>query len=115
MIGLARYQLDDLRIMAAAPKYGAHQRNLGAEIMASAIADYRSLDPISHASAKEFLYPASWRAQRHFEWAVSLAPTISAEWLRESLNRMQPTWDAERAAKVQKVHRRELMRRARVQ
>lgn len=89
-----------------APAEGKQGHNLGAAIIAAAIADYRGLGYYAdnledHIHAKHFLYPPNDNWQRHLNWVVSLATGVDPGWLRSSLDRLKPRWDKQRAARMQ--------------
>lgn len=87
-------QIDPERIFGRFPS--AKTRNLGAEILAMAVEDYRAGDCDEYESARRFLYPCTGHEREHFEWAVSMVSSVDPAWLRQSLDRMRPQWDAQR-------------------
>ena len=87
--------------------------NLGFAIFVVAIEDYCSLDEVTHADARDFLFPptADWR--NHFDWAVSLSVGLNPGWLRSSLDRFRCSWDEQRAARLAKKSRRQRIQKGR--
>lgn len=89
-----------------APAEGKQGRNLGAEILAAAIADYRGLgygaDEEHQIHAKHFLYPPNDNWQRHLSWAMSLMTGVDPKWLRDKLDHLKPKWDKERYARMER-------------
>jgi hypothetical protein len=61
-------------------------------------AAYRARDVVGYATAREFLYPQSLQAKRHFSWAISVSCGMDEGWMRGELDRMRPAWDRERNA-----------------
>lgn len=71
-------------------------RNLGAEILAMAVEDYKTGDSDEYESARRFLYPCTEHDKDRFEWAASMLEEMDPVMLRESLDLMRPEWDAAR-------------------
>ena len=69
--------------------------NLGYAILYSAVFDYMGADVRNHRSAKLLLYPADEQYRQHLQWVVGMTD-FSMTYLRATLDRLRPRWDAER-------------------
>ena len=80
----------------------AKRATLGLSLILLAISDYRTAPENSwmFRTAKGFLFPGKvdQEYRDHFDWVLAVARGIDADWLRETLDRARPEWDAERAA-----------------
>ena len=80
----------------------AKRATLGLSLILLAISDYRTAPENSwmFGTAKGFLFPGKvdQEYRDHFDWVLAVARGIDADWLRETLDRARPEWDAERAA-----------------
>jgi hypothetical protein len=104
---LAKLELSSSGVAYQPPKL--RLRNLGGAIFLVAIEDYRSTDAEIHQDAKAFLYPTTADWQDHFDWAVALADGMNPEWLRDALDRCRSEWDKQRAARLGRPSRRQLI------
>jgi hypothetical protein len=69
--------------------------NLGMSILLSAVQDYRGTNERDHNSAELFLYPDDEQYRRHLELVCDLTD-FPLSYLRSTLDRLRPRWDAER-------------------
>jgi hypothetical protein len=69
--------------------------SLGDSILLSAVQDYMGANERNHNSAALFLYPGDEHYRRHFQWVVGMT-NFPAAYVRVTLDRLRPRWDAER-------------------
>jgi hypothetical protein len=76
-------------------KLPERRSNLGYCILLSAVEDYMGGDQRNHRSARLLLYPADEQYAQHLQWVVGMTD-LSMTYLRATLDRLRPQWDAER-------------------
>jgi hypothetical protein len=79
-------------------KIPERRSNLGYSILLSAVEDYIGADQRNHRSARLLLYPADEQYAQHLQWVVGMTD-LSMTYLRATLDRLRPQWDAERKRK----------------
>lgn len=72
--------------------------NLGDSILLSAVQDYMGADERHHLSASTLLFPADRDHAEHLRWVCGLTD-FPMHYLRVTLDRLRPQWDANRKRK----------------
>jgi hypothetical protein len=78
-----------------------HAKRLGDSILYSAVVDYMGADERNHLSADLLLYPADEHYEAHLRWVCSLT-NFPMHYLRATLDRLRPQWDALRQLKKER-------------
>ena len=76
----------------------AKRSNLGASILLLAVEDYRGADERNHLSAAKLLYPTDPDYAAHLQWVCGMTG-FPMHYLRATLDRLRPQWNAERKRK----------------
>jgi hypothetical protein len=69
--------------------------NLGDSMLLSAVQDYMGADERNHLSAKMLLFPTDPHYAHHLRWVCGFTD-FPLHYLRVTLDRLRPLWDAER-------------------